>query len=120
MSKLLKLALIIIVLLACAWLYLESDPARPTPSTGVNVPAFIGKPATANPVPMTRPYKQHPFLAPAGVNSMHNDARQSDAYPWAGPLGHRPQRVADLVVRPFDDRELRPPLQQWVFHRAPD
>lgn len=73
------------------WLYLESDPARPTPSTAIDVPEFIGAPATANPVLEQSQRFQHPFLAPAGLNSMHNDAAQSDSYPWAGPLGMQPE-----------------------------
>ncbi|MEZ5568263.1 MAG: hypothetical protein R3E54_08000 [Halioglobus sp.] len=77
--------------LAAGWWYLESDPARPTPSTQASVPAFIGNAARPRPVAAYPPPAQHPFLAPAGVNSMHNDAAQSDSYSWAGPLGINPQ-----------------------------
>ena len=79
------------VVLGLGWLYLESDPNRPTPSSGAQVPAFIGQPARANPVTAVMPRQQHPYLAPAGKNSMHNDAAQSDSYSWRGPLGIEPQ-----------------------------
>ena len=72
------------------WFYMESDPGRPTPSMKVDVPVFIGATATPKPVreALKKPLMQHPFLAASGVNSMHNDSAQSDAYRWAGPLGH--------------------------------
>jgi hypothetical protein len=58
------------------------------------------------------PVIQHPFLAPAGVNSMHNDAAQSDSYRWAGPLGHDMQVstrqfhriLGSCVAQSFDSR----------------
>jgi hypothetical protein len=86
-------ALMLALLLASGtgWVFIESDPARPTPSTDVPVPEFIGSPATARPIAGLSPRSQHPFLAPAGLNSMHNDSAQSDSYPWAGPLGIDPQ-----------------------------
>lgn len=75
---------------ALAWLYIESDPARPTPNEQANVPMFIGSPAAPKPVQaaLGQPFNQHPFLASNGMNSMHNDAAQSDSYRWAGPLGN--------------------------------
>ncbi|MEH6587694.1 MAG: hypothetical protein V7720_14115 [Halioglobus sp.] len=89
-----KITAAVLVALLCAlivgWLYLDADPARPTPTTAADVPAFIGIPATAKPVAYPSKQIQHPYLAPAGVNSMHNDAAQSDSYPWAGPLGKNP------------------------------
>ena len=82
---------IVLAVLGAGWLYLESDPARPTPSSTVEVPAFLGSPAAARPVVEKSQRFQHPVLAPAGLNSMHNDAAQSDSYPWAGPLGVQPK-----------------------------
>ncbi len=75
---------------------MESDPARATPSkalTGmqvVEVANFIGAAAQAKPnaAALALPVNQHPFLAAAGINSMHNDAAQSDSYRWSGPLGN--------------------------------
>ena len=94
--------------------YIQSDPDRSIPTEDFAGPEFIGAPATARPVldGLARPVVQHPFLAPAGVNSMHNDAAQSDAYRWAGPLGrdlevssqqfHR--IVGSCVAQTFDSK----------------
>ncbi|KZX54922.1 hypothetical protein A3709_07870 [Halioglobus sp. HI00S01] len=74
------------------WAWLNADPARPTPSTAADVPTFLGSPAQPRPVALTEQSPiQHPYLAGAGVNSMHNDASQTDSYPWSGPLGHSAQ-----------------------------
>ncbi|MEP1470089.1 MAG: hypothetical protein ABJK25_03885 [Halieaceae bacterium] len=45
-------------------------------------------------------FANHPFLAPAGHNSMHNDSYQSDTYSWAGPLGINPQ-VESALFHPL-------------------
>ena len=90
MKFLLAALVTVLALSGLGWLYLESDPARPTPSSNVEVPSFLGTAATAKPVTNTSQRFQHPFLAPAGLNSMHNDAAQSDSYPWPGPLGVNP------------------------------
>lgn len=55
------------------------------------VPAFEGKPVEDRPLPALD-VPQHPFMAPTGVNSMHNDAYSTDAYAGGGPRG------ADLQV----------------------
>lgn len=69
--------------------YMESDPGSATPSDTADVPHFIGAVAVPRPVEaaLARLVIQHPYLAPAGLNSMHNDSAQSDSYRWAGPLG---------------------------------
>ncbi len=74
---------------AAGWLYVESDPGNAIPSQSLSlpIPEFLGAEAMARPVEDAQAPIQHPFLAPAGINSMHNDAAQSDAYSWAGPLG---------------------------------
>ena len=91
MKTVITLLILLLGLCALGWTYLESDPARPTPSSAIDVPAYIGVPASANPVTEASNRFQHPFLAPAGLNSMHNDAAQSDSYTWAGPLGINPK-----------------------------
>jgi hypothetical protein len=100
--------------IAGGWFYLESDPNRPTPSESADVPAFIGSPATPKPLrdALAQKLIQHPFLAPAGVNSMHNDSAQSDSYRWAGPLGRNMQvrsrqfhlMAGSCVAQSFDSR----------------
>ncbi|MEP5568680.1 MAG: hypothetical protein ABJN62_12645 [Halioglobus sp.] len=91
MKLLFAVLVFMVVVSGLGWLYLESDPARPTPSSAVEVPSYLGAPAIAKPVLNKSQRVQHPFLAPAGLNSMHNDAAQSDSYPWAGPLGVDPK-----------------------------
>lgn len=89
-KRLFTISFTIIFLLAVAWLYFDSDPGRATPTEAADVPQFIG--AAAKPKPLQAalnlPLTQHPFLAASGVNSMHNDAAQSDSYRWMGPLGN--------------------------------
>ena len=83
--------IVVMLLSSIGWLYMESDPNRPTPSEQAEVPVFIGAPAIATPVQaaLELPIIQHPFLAKNGINSMHNDSAQSDSYRWAGPLGNQ-------------------------------
>jgi hypothetical protein len=47
---------------------------------------FDGSAATPDPfrLPLA---PRHPFMAPNGVSNLHNDAYQTDAYTWSGPLG---------------------------------
>lgn len=104
----------LLLLGVAGWFYINGDPNSPTPSGAADVPKFIGQPAVARPVAAAtiQPGPQHPFLAPAGVNSMHNDSGQSDSYRWAGPLGNNMQvstrqfhRLAgSCVAQSFDSR----------------
>ena len=63
-------------------------PGLPIPSlpTDLLVPKFIGTPAAARPLSAPT-VPQHPYLAPNGRSSMHNDAYSTDAYAVSGPLG---------------------------------
>lgn len=102
------------LLLIGIWFYLDSDPGGETPDEFADVPHFIGSPAQPRPVTdaLAQPVIQHPYLAPAGVNSMHNDSAQSDSYRWAGPLGNNMQvssrrfhRITgSCVAQSFDSR----------------
>ncbi|WP_372728493.1 hypothetical protein [Nocardioides sp.] len=67
-----------------------APPIPPSPSDA-RVEKFEGAAAKARPIKQRR-LPQHPFLAPNGRSSMHNDAYSSDAYEVSGPLGR------DLVV----------------------
>jgi hypothetical protein len=54
------------------------------------VPALHGAPHSATPLPA--PYApEHPFMARHGASSMHVDPFTTNAYTWAGPLGHAPE-----------------------------
>ena len=119
MSLLKRVAVTCIVLVGASvltGLYIESDPNRATPSEQANVPAFVGAAAVAKPVAdaLSLPQLQHPFLATSGVNSMHNDSAQSDAYRWVGPLGNNLQvsskqfhRILGSCVSQTFDRQGR-------------
>src|SRR2546423_5839165 len=63
--------------------------AVPIPSGPGIAPRYIGAPATANPI-ASFPVPQNPFMAPNGVNNMHNDAYATNAYVGPGPLGRSP------------------------------
>ncbi|MEO5876768.1 MAG: hypothetical protein ABIS86_14705 [Streptosporangiaceae bacterium] len=54
------------------------------------VPAFLGGPVKARPI-VGRPVPANPFMAAPGYAAMHADSYASDTYPFAGPLGRRPQ-----------------------------
>ncbi len=69
-------------------------PGDPLPPGG---PAFVGSPATPNPVTAPAP-PQHPFLAPDPGNNIHNDAYMTDTYPGQGPLGVNPTVTSTLQV----------------------
>jgi len=72
------------------------------------LPAFIGKPATAHPVPGVRLAWQDRFMAPDPLNSVHGDAWASDNYTsLSGPLGHELQTLStgigrDCITLTFD------------------
>lgn len=83
---------LVVVLLSGLMFWFTRDVSGPFPRehSELQVSSFIGKPHVAAPI-LEEPRAEHPFLAPAGSNSMHNDSYQSDAYAWAGPLGNSPQ-----------------------------
>jgi hypothetical protein len=72
-----------------SWLF-GQNPSGPIPGKNNQVPKYIGAPATAKPI-VVPPLPEHPWLARQGINSMHNDSYQSDAYYWKGPLGILPE-----------------------------
>jgi hypothetical protein len=69
-------------------------PGDPLPP---GTPAYVGSPATPNPVTAPAP-PQHPFLAPDPGNNIHNDAYMTDVYPGPGPLGISPKVTSTLQV----------------------
>ena len=95
--------------LSAAALALASAPVAPaqvagTPSTpilgavGSTAPEFVGKQARQRPVHAPEP-PQHPFMAPNGLSNLHNDAYQTDAYRWRGPLGEETATDSALFFR---------------------
>src|SRR3954465_9132462 len=68
----------------------------PAPST----PPFIGSPATPHRVSGVRPAWQDPFMAHNPLNSVHNDAWQTDVYTqFGGPLGKSPETLSTSIGR---------------------
>lgn len=60
-------------------------PIPPGPGLSL-VPDHVGAPHTAAPLP-TFGVPEHPHMGRNGVNTMHNDAYQTDTYTWPGPAG---------------------------------
>ena len=88
----------------------SSAAAIPIPGDPIppRTPAYVGSPATPNPVTAPAP-PQHPFLAPDPGNNIHNDAYMTDTYPGPGPLGVNPKvtstlQVAECASLTFDRR----------------
>src|SRR4051794_9372516 len=62
-----------------------ATPMPPGPADAT-VSSFIGHATVDKPV-SSFPIPANPFMAPPGVNSMHNDAYATDSYVGGGPLG---------------------------------
>ncbi len=62
---------------------MPAGPIPPGPADAA-VPAYVGAPVADRPVKHPK-IPRHPFMAPTGRNSMHNDAYASDAYRGGGP-----------------------------------
>jgi hypothetical protein len=71
-------------------------PAVPIPSLS-GPPAYLGAPAVAAPVRGVPATPRNPFMAPNGESEIHNDAWQTDAYTWGGPLGRSPAGGSSLL-----------------------
>src|SRR6202012_728831 len=71
-------------------------PAVPIPSVPT-APAFTGAPATPHPIRGIAPIPHNRFMAPNGASEIHDDAWQTDAYTWAGPLGRSPVVSSTLI-----------------------
>jgi hypothetical protein len=77
---------------------LPPTPAVPIPFTPVT-PSFTGAPATPRPITGIPPTPRNRFMAPNGAAEIHNDAWQTDAYRWAGPLGRSPVVASSMIGR---------------------
>ena len=105
--------LVILLSLLCAALAAapawSAVPIPPGPFDAT-VPQFIGEPVDDRPLaPLDVP--THPFMAPTGRNSMHNDSYATDAYRGGGPLGRQTQvssatyGVSECATIAFDSRD---------------
>lgn len=94
--------IVLVAVLALGWFTRDVDGPIPAelPESGLDsVQSFIGAAHVPRPI-AGAPIADHPFLAPAGRNSMHNDSYQSDSYTWGGPLGNN-TRVASALFHPL-------------------
>ena len=78
------------VLAGCAAAAAGARAAIPITSLIPTTPAYVGHPATAHPITGVPATPRNPFMAPNGRSEIHNDAWQTDAYAYAGPLGRSP------------------------------
>ena len=84
-------------LLACA----QNPIPIPQHPTNHPLPAYIGGPATPDPV-STAAIPQNPFLAANGRGHGHDDTYMSDVYFTGGPLGKSPIVLSSLLATPND------------------
>lgn len=92
-----------------------ASAAPPTPiserPTSTPPPAFIGAPATSQPLSLEEapPPPRHPFMAPNDRSNIHDDAFQTDTADTQGPLGRdmetlSTQEFADCASVTFDSQ----------------
>jgi len=86
----LRRASFVLAVLAAALASAPAASAAPIPDPlGLAFPKFQGAPAMSQQLSHTRA-PQNPFMAPNPRSNIHNDTWMTDAYRWAGPLGHSP------------------------------
>ena len=72
-------------------------PQLPTIPPNHPLPAYIGAPATPNPVIAVAAIPQNPHLAANGRSNIHDDTYMSDLYFTGGPLGKSPAVLSSLL-----------------------
>jgi hypothetical protein len=95
------LGVVMVALIAPALAHAQSPGQDPSPIVGdpmTDAPEFVGSPTTPDPTKVQRP-PRHPLMAPNGLSNLHDDAYQTDTYPWAGPLGMTTQTTSALFAR---------------------
>lgn len=110
-SRSLALALVAAVTLGASLAGSANALTLPVPPGPLDatVPAYDGAPVVDRPLKHPR-IPRHPFMAPTGQNSMHNDAYASDAYRGGGPRGENLQvtsatyGVLECATLTFDSR----------------
>ena len=76
--------------------------AIPIVSVIPTAPAYAGHPAAPNPITGVPATPRNPHMAPNGRSEIHNDAWQTDAYAYAGPLGRSPLTFSTALLPPRD------------------
>ena len=78
---------------------LPATPPIPIASGPGSSPGYLGAPATAHPIRGIAPTPHNPFMAANGASEIHDDAWQTDAFQWAGPLGRSAHTTSSLLTR---------------------
>ncbi len=65
-----------------------TPPPIPQGPMAGGIKPFDGAPARPDPFRLP-PVPRNPFMAPNGLSNLHDDAYQTDAYRWSGPLGRK-------------------------------
>src|SRR5437588_309004 len=61
---------------------------------GASAVAGTGSTPITRPIRGIAPVPRNRYMAPNGRSEIHNDASQSDAYTWSGPLGRTPVTIS--------------------------
>src|SRR3954462_15884444 len=102
MSKLLPTLLAALAGTTAAAASAAPQPATPIQPSGPapSLPAFVGKPAVAKPLPRIPAAWHNPLTAPNPLSGVHTDAWQSDAYTqYSGPVGLKPNTPSNAIGR---------------------
>ncbi len=94
----LRLALMALTIGILAPAARASTPPVPIPSTPAQ-PVYVGAPAKPHPITGIGRTPRNPFMAPNGRSEIHDDAWQTDAIPWGGPLGRSPKTLSSMISR---------------------
>jgi hypothetical protein len=70
----------------------------PTNNGPPPAPTYIGHFARPNPIRAIPPTPHNPFMERNGLSEIHDDAWQTDAYRWGGPLGYKPQEASNWLA----------------------
>ena len=81
-----------------------TPPPIPQGPMAGDIKPFDGRPAKPDPFSLPA-VPRNPFMAPNGISNLHNDAYQTDAYTWSGPLGRGTQTQSAFYVAPTISRE---------------
>ena len=81
-----------------------TPPSIPQGPMAGQIKPFDGSPATPDPFSIPS-VPRNPFMAPNGLSNLHNDAYQTDAYRWSGPLGRKTQVQSAFYAAPAVSRE---------------
>jgi hypothetical protein len=92
----LRLALIVVAIGVLAPVARAQTPPIPIPFTPTH-PLYEGAPAKPHPITGIGRTPRNPFTAPNGRSEIHDDAWQTDAITWGGPLGRSAKTFSSMI-----------------------